>query len=163
MIEEWRPVQEFNGVFEVSNLGKVRRLWRLGPKPIKQSIGTKGYLKVCLSYDNKNYNRDIHRLVALAFVPNTNNKPQVNHIDGDKRNNIYTNLEWCTAAENMRHASDIGLRPKDHGCVTKLDKAKADIIRSQYNNGCYRIDLAKNFCVSISTINKILRNELWNE
>lgn len=65
-----------------------------------------GYLKVSLCYDGKVKNLYVHRLVALTFIPNPNNLPQVNHIDGNKQNNHFSNLEWCTPIENITHAID---------------------------------------------------------
>lgn len=64
----------------------------------------KGYRRVCLSHENKRQHYPVHRLVAEAFIPNPEVKPFVNHLDGNKQNNIVKNLEWCTASENQRHA-----------------------------------------------------------
>lgn len=67
----------------------------------------KGYRRVALSTDNKRHGYPVHRLVAEAFIPNPNDKPFVNHIDGNKRNNVVSNLQWCTASENQKHAYDV--------------------------------------------------------
>lgn len=71
---------------------------------MKQTIDAQGYFRVNLVYDRKAHGEKIHRLVAKLFVPNPHNSPQVNHLDGDKLNNDWRNLEWCTNKENCRHA-----------------------------------------------------------
>ena len=72
----------------------------------KGRLTNKGYLK----YTMQGKDKLVHRLIAQAFVPNPEDKPMVNHIDGDKTNNVFTNLEWCTCAENNQHAYDTGLK-----------------------------------------------------
>jgi hypothetical protein len=72
----------------------------------------KNYLKYCLCFDGVSKNVSAHRLVAESFIPNPNNCPQVNHIDGDAKNNNLNNLEWCTAKQNMQHARNTGLYTK---------------------------------------------------
>lgn len=73
----------------------------------KYSVNRSGYRIVTLRLNKKNYSFQIHRLVAIQFIPNPNNLPVVNHIDGDKQNNCISNLEWCTYSENTRHAIDV--------------------------------------------------------
>lgn len=116
-MKEWKEIPGFEGMYIVSNYGEVKGLQRLKItnkngrlttvfekylKPYKG--GKKGnYLRVCLSKNNKKYIRVIHRLVAELFIQNPNNKPAVNHIDGNTYNNNVLNLEWCTNSENMFH------------------------------------------------------------
>lgn len=99
--EEWRDIEETNGKYEVSNYGKVRNK-RTG-KIIKPELNHHGYEKVWLNIDNarSDLKRRVNRLVAQAFIPNPENLPQVNHIDGNKLNNCVENLEWCTGEENI--------------------------------------------------------------
>lgn len=120
-MEIWRDVKGYEGKYQVSNLGNVRSVdrtifnacgvmvTRRGTmlKPI-QNRG--GYMKVTMHKEGKVNTELIHRLVAEAFVQNHNNLPQVNHKDGNKRNNDVSNLEWCTALSNMHHAKQQGLR-----------------------------------------------------
>lgn len=117
--EEWKPIPDFEGHYEASNTGKIRSVSRtvksgrgyktIISKILKTSIDEWGYEKVCLSKNNKQYHRKVNRLVALAFIPNPNNLPQVNHKDGIKINNSVENLEWCNASENMLHCYANGL------------------------------------------------------
>lgn len=78
------------------------------------SISNKGYHKVNLNKEKYKREYSIHRLVAMTYIDNPYNKPQVNHIDGNKSNNNINNLEWCTASENIIHAVKTGLRDKAH-------------------------------------------------
>lgn len=101
-MEEWRKIKGFEE-YEVSNLGNVRTLKKGNPKMLRLQNDGLGYYYVCL-YKEKHFKFKVHRLVAKAFIENPENKPQVNHIDGDKQNNNISNLEWCTISENRLHA-----------------------------------------------------------
>jgi hypothetical protein len=110
----------FEGFYEVSNLGKVRRkdnetiykdgrVARFSVTILKQSTTKKGYQSVYLSMKSKKYTRFVHRLVAESFIDNPEKKATVNHIDCNKKNNNVSNLEWMTNKENMRHAFSNGI------------------------------------------------------
>lgn len=113
-MEEWKEIEGFNNYF-ISNTGKVRRDNKL---PLKYQLDERGYPRIRLGYLNKR-NFRIHRLVAIYFIPNPNNYPQVNHIDGDKTNNNVENLEWCNNSDNQKHAILKGLK------ITKKGKDAA--------------------------------------
>nr|DAH80889.1 MAG TPA: homing endonuclease [Caudoviricetes sp.] len=106
--EVWRPIKGFEGRYEVSNLGKVRSLnYKRTGKIKEMSLVPDGreYLQVALSKDGSPVKYRVNRLVAIAFIPNPNELPQVNHIDEDKTNNHVTNLEWCSAKYNTNHGT----------------------------------------------------------
>ena len=107
-IEIWEKIPGFNSFYQVSSLGNVRSL--KGNKTL--FLHPNGYLQVNLYKNDKTKSRLVHRLVASAFIPNNENKPQVNHINGDKTDNKISNLEWATAKENSQHAIKTGLKPK---------------------------------------------------
>ena len=104
--EEWRSVVGFEGVYEVSSLGRVRRMWRHGPKMLNPGRITGGYVEVTLMYQGIKRRFGLGRLVAETFVPRAVDASEVNHIDGNKQNNSAGNLEWVTHAENVKHAYD---------------------------------------------------------
>lgn len=98
--ESWKIIDDFPE-YEVSSLGNIRRV---GVSTNMKFYVQKGYYKVELYRDGKGYKQRVHRLVAKAFVPNPENKPQVNHIDFNRKNNSVGNLEWVTNLENATHA-----------------------------------------------------------
>lgn len=110
--EEWRDIKGYYG-YQVSSLGRIKSLGNksnhLSEILMRQST-VLGYKTVGLRKANKSKMLKVHRLVAEAFIPNPKALPQVNHIDGDKTNNSVSNLEWCTAKENVDHARTTGLK-----------------------------------------------------
>lgn len=107
MTEIWKPVDGFEGQYEVSNYGRVRNVnWRgLGYRLLKPHFDKDGYLRVGLCVDNHKVMKFVHRLVATAFVANPLNKQQVNHKDEIKHHNTVDNLEWVTCVENNNYGS----------------------------------------------------------
>lgn len=111
IMEKWKDIEGFEGLYQVSNMGRVRSCFREGTKGgiIKQFVKDR-YYKVHIYKNGKQLNFYTHRLVAKAFVINKHNKPEINHIDGNKLNNNANNLEWCNRQENMEHAYRNGLK-----------------------------------------------------
>nr|DAE13503.1 MAG TPA: homing endonuclease [Siphoviridae sp. ctVif31] len=98
----WKPTYAYGEQYEISNTGIVRN--KFTKKELSLQKDNKGYLRARLSLHDKKITVKVHRLVAQAFIPNTEMKPQVNHIDGNKENNCTENLEWVTNSENQLHA-----------------------------------------------------------
>lgn len=112
----WADVLGYEDLYEVSTKGEIRN--KKNNKILKSSTHQKGYRIVTLKGETKT----VHRIVATAFIPNPDKKPQVNHINGDKTDNRSANLEWVTGSENVKHAYTIGTKvpkgataPEYHG------------------------------------------------
>ena len=110
----FKPVNEWEGLYEVNENGEVKSIPRNGTKrkgkTLSHSTDSYGYEVVKMRNKDKVKTMKVHRLVAEVFIPNPHNKPQVNHKNGDKTDNTVGNLEWVTASENIRHAKDLGLQ-----------------------------------------------------
>lgn len=105
-MESWKEIKGYESIYEVSNYGKVRRVLPSGKNSQRKVVkGTTGYGEVMLSKDGIASLKRVHRLVAEAFIPNDDmSKTMINHIDGDKMNNHYKNLEWTDAKHNQLHS-----------------------------------------------------------
>ena len=121
MEEIWKDIPQYEGYYQVSNYGNFRSIDRIVKyknfgtrkypgKYLLTETAKDGYKRIVLMKDGIKKRYQAHRLVALTFIPNPDNKSIINHIDGNKGNNIVSNLEWCTASENMIHADNTGLR-----------------------------------------------------
>ena len=106
-MEIWRDIHGYEGKYQVSNYGRIKSLYTNKLK--KATIKNTGYKCVDLYLNGKRENKTIHRLVAMAFIPNPNSYKVINHIDGNKLNNNVNNLEWCTQSYNIKHSYDNNL------------------------------------------------------
>ena len=170
--ETFKPVRGYEGLYEVSNFGNVKSLQRTctskenSLRKVQEKVlklfTVKGYWYVCLNNKGLKQYR-VHKLVAEAFIPNSNKLPYVNHIDGDKLNNLVTNLEWCTPKENAIHASLNGLLKGRKGEAhhnNKLTQADVDRIRLRLLTETGR-NIAKSYGVSEGIISLIKNNKNW--
>lgn len=108
MNEVWKPVKEYEGYYEISNLGKIKSFYRNREYVMAPTKNSDGYLQIKLCKSGKRTSFAVHRLVAIHFVDNPQNLPEVNHKDFNRSNNIYTNLEWIEHIENVRYSSSQG-------------------------------------------------------
>lgn len=139
-MEEWRDIDGYVGYYQVSNKGRVRSLDRTintserfgGIRKISGKIlacsKVEGYPAVSLCKNGSENKEFVHRLVAKAFIPNPDNKPEVNHIDANRANDSVENLEWVTHLENMQHSERLGLRTVN--IKDAIDATKRPVIRS---------------------------------
>lgn len=139
MEEIWKDVVGYEGLYQVSNLGRIKSLIRYTlnykcnkEKILNNRISKSGYCYIYLSKNKQIKGFRVHRLVAQAFISNPNNLPQVNHKDGNKKNNSVNNLEWCTAKENTNHAERNSLRKRSYKKVNQYD-LKGNFIK-QWNS-----------------------------
>lgn len=166
--EIWSDIANYEGLYQVSNFGRVKSFQRKMPRIIKPSLDSGGYIKVILCKDGTSKNHNIHVLVARAFVENLDNKPQVNHLNGDKLDNRSNNLEWVTDSENKYHSYRTGLRKEPKGenhHQAKLTNAEADYCRKVYkfrDKEFSMTALAKKFGVCRQAIEHIIRGTTYN-
>ena len=171
-MEKYKDVVGYEGLYQVSDLGNIKSLARtiyktdgttqtFKDKTRSCTFNGRGYLQLGLSKEGKYVTKKVHRLVAMAFIPNYENKKEVNHKDGNKANNILSNLEWCTASENVQHAYDTGLTFAPTGEDNPTSKFKnQDILDIRASTDSRRV-IAKKYNVSKTTIGYIIRRETW--
>jgi hypothetical protein len=160
--EEWRPVVGYEGRYEVSSRGRVRGKYGL----LKSRISKIGYDRARLYRpDAKAVEAFVHGLVASAFIGPRPTGMQVNHKDGNKTNNVFENLEYVTALENIRHAMRTGLRPPikygdGHGS-SRLTSEKVRSMRRLYDAGNTVYDLGFLFSVAPMTAWRVVSGNSW--
>jgi hypothetical protein len=156
----WKDINTFEGLYQISNLGKVRNS---KGKILKGSGGSTGYIHVVLVKDKIRKTVDLHRITAISFLTNSENYNYVNHIDGNKLNNCVENLEWCTARQNTLHATLSGLKNDkgENSSNSKLTYNQVLEIKNLSSRLTNR-ELGKRFGVSGSYISLILNNRRWS-
>jgi hypothetical protein len=166
--EIWKDIPGFNGMYKASNLGKIKSVnynHTKSEKVLKINLYKNGYGRICLCKNNTSKTYLVHRLIAITFIPNPENKPQINHKDINKQNNNILNLEWNTYSENNKHSFSSGANKNigEKHINSKLTKEKVREIRLKYNGRKYgSTRLSKEYNVHQSTIWSIIKNETWN-
>jgi glucan-binding YG repeat protein len=170
MEEIWKDIPGYEYLYQVSNYGKIKSLnrkcttksnsFRLhNEKLLKLNIDKYGYVRTGL-FKNKVKLWCVHRLVAICFIPNPENKLQINHKNGIKTDNKVENLEWCTQSENMTHAYGTGLRQGYKGELNyfhKLKDTQIQKIREDYKNKKYlQKELAKKYNITCTYVSNII-------
>ena len=181
--EQWKDIIGYKGLYQISSFGRVKSVERyvkhsyggtqfLRERILRPTSKYNHYLRISLCKDAKMMSYDIHRVIALHFIPNPENKEYVNHIDGNKQNNSLENLEWSTPSENQLHAFRTGLKPNvsrvaseickarvgdKHPCSIKLIDTKTGVIYHSIT------EAAKKHGVSITLIGYYLKGKLKNK
>ncbi len=140
--------------------GKV--FWKRRREVKCRIISKYGYIEMPIHIDGRTKRRRIHRLLAIAYIKNPENKAEVNHKNGIKTDNRICNLEWSTRSENQKHAFKIGLNSNKGECNgrAKLNRELANQIRGMYPKNTLK-ELAEKFGVCISTVQRIVTNRYW--
>ena len=153
----------YGSKYEVSNLGRIRSNRTAPPRLMKLSVINSGHRQVHLTHGPEHKHFLIHRLVASAFIPNPEDKSDVNHIDGNKANNRASNLEWMSNADNQRHSVSAGLRrlgASHH--KSKLTDSDVTAIRRESSNSTATIqELASRFNISTTQVGNIIHRKNW--
>lgn len=179
----WKDIKGYEGIYQVSDNGLIKSLEReirrggfiskISCYQMKPRVRNAGYYRIGLSLNNVIKYYSVHRLVAMAFIENTDNKPCVNHINGIKTDNRAENLEWVTQKENIRHAKDVLCKNigdasflvfykafEHHG--SKFNKESLDKLFEMRKKGTSFGNLAKCFKVDKSTIQAIFKGKTYS-
>ena len=164
--EIWKPIFNYEEYYMISSWGRLLNLERkvrcknnkyriIKEKILTNLINNSGYQIVNLSKYNKQKIFKINRLVAIHFIPNPENKPQVNHLDGNKINDYYKNLEWCTSKENIKHAWKLGLCENTRSSAHSSKKTYCVQLDELFES---TLDAAKKLNISNGNISKCCRD-----
>lgn len=175
LTEYWADIKDYEGYYQVSNFGCVRSVDRVDiaghrrtGKILKFNCsGSAKYARYRLSKEGQKTNFDGHRLVAQAFISNPDNSPVVNHINGVKTDNRLTNLEWCTAQDNIKHACKMGLNNSNYQKGESNPQAKLstfdvlEIKRLLIESKLSQREIASKFNISEGAIYNIKSGSNW--
>lgn len=158
--ERWKDIPGYEGYYKISDFGRVKSLQRKVPfkgrtltvraRVRKLQYDSDGYIILVLSKHNSTKTIKVHRVVATVFKTNKRNLPIVNHLDGNKSNNYYKNLQWATESDNQQHALELGLRTSFSN--SKFSAADIAYIRNSVKGGVKQKQIAKEFKTTPSTI-----------
>lgn len=169
---KWKPVVGFEGLYEVSEGGEVKSLERISSRayaahtktlPVRERTlkpwTSRGYLYVVLC-NGDTLKKSVHRIVAEAFLENPQNKPQVNHINSNPRDNRVENLEWVTVAENAAHAAEFGFTATGEKAKgSKLSNTESEFVKLYAGLGFKQHEIASLFSINQSQVSKIVNNK----
>lgn len=168
-MERWMDINGFEGMYQISDHGNVVSYKSGKRKQLKNRVNADGYHHVALRKDGKAHERITNRLVAQHFIPNPYNKDTVNHIDGNKTNNHYTNLEWADRREQLVHAYKLGLKQQPTGSksgISVLTREQVIEIRNRYKPHCCKNGvkpMSIEYGVSFPTIDKCIRRVTYKD
>lgn len=165
------PITGYEGLYDVSNLGRVRSYHNFGfkrrdnPRMMNPTKERYGYLQLTLCKNTVHEQIKVHQIVARAFLPPNPGGMQIDHVNGVKTDNRVDNLEWVTPKENTLRSVKTGLKPKgERHWRHKLTKLQVDEIRSLYKTGNYtHRSLGEIFGVSHSVVGNVIRNQTWRD
>lgn len=158
----WINCEGFENLYKVSESGKVFSV--RAARFLKGSLDSYGYPIVSLHNKGYSKSRLVHRLVAKAFIPNPENKPQINHIDGNKQNNHVSNLEWSTNSENIKHAYALGLAASQKGTsnnMNKLSEAEVIAIKDLKAKGIGATEISKVMGLPLPRVKNVYYGQSW--
>jgi len=176
-MENWKDIIGYEGLYMVSDLGNIKTLKReyftgeyyskrvIHEHLLVPALDQKGYLRIGLSKNSKNTTHKVHRIVAIAFIENKSNKPQVNHKNGIKSDNRALNLEWADNSDNQIHAFKHGLnvaRKGENHSMSKLCEADVLKIRGMYISGNTQTEISKIYNVTQANISEIVTKKSWS-
>jgi hypothetical protein len=143
----WKCAHKYEGLYEINKHGQVRSLHKRNfHQVMPQRMDRAGYLTVRLSKGGKDSTVSIHRLLAYAFISNTEEKPWVNHKDGNKLNNEIINLEWCTPSENSKHAYETGLSKVSEKSCKKVIDTCTNMVYDSVSKAAKALDITYSTC-----------------
>ena len=155
-MENWKIIEGFDGFYLISNLGRVKNKNGNIKSSFKNEVG---YIRIDLYKNNKPVKYYVHRLVAIAFIPNPESKKEVNHKDGNKSNNNLDNLEWNTSKENKAHAWDKGYYSVDSykgRNEKKFDESVVQEMNILHKNGYSERKIATKFGIGRTSLRRVL-------
>jgi len=160
-----REIPGYECIYKISNTGKITRIWKTKETVMKTQVHSQGYVAVSLTKDGKNKTHKVHRLLALTWLSNPQDKAYINHIDGNKQNNSLDNIEWCTPSENSKHAHSTGLNSTKRMVEVaarksrKMTSEKIKECQTLYDSGLSLTKIQNLVGISRSVIATYLKNK----